>query len=100
MACSTASPPINVLHLRIGKSEMPLFPIRDALGRDEPGLAIERGDATSLLSACRDNRSYESSHYCGSGTVPGLPISAIPTTRIFAGSVLLAPHKVRQRRLR
>ena len=29
-------------------------------------------------------------NYCRSGTVPGLPISPIPTTRTFAGSVLLA----------
>jgi hypothetical protein len=28
--------------------------------------------------------------YCFSGTVVGLPISAIPTTNTFAGSVLLA----------
>src|SRR5258708_3348710 len=31
-----------------------------------------------------------SSDYCGSGTVAGLPVSAIPTTRTFAGSVVLA----------
>ena len=30
------------------------------------------------------------SDYCRSGTVAGLPISPIPTTRTFAGSVLLA----------
>jgi hypothetical protein len=32
----------------------------------------------------------KSSYYCRSGTVAGLPISPIPTTKTFAGSVSLA----------